>query len=285
MTDIIQFVVIYVGFIVVFMTLHFKAPLYLNQDRSIFLIYNNIKDTYLFAVPGSLSWSYIISWFFISFVTFIDPGFYQRIYSGRNVRTVQNSIFISIFFWIIFDILAIGTALYIYIISPEINVNPFLYILSSDILPQSLKTIFFISLISVVISTIDSYYLISGFTLSNDIFKSNSIKSIRIGMIFTSAISIILVHTFKSAINLWYVAGSYGVSSLLVPLIVALFKLDKVKVPTMLILIPFIITSLWFLYGLSRGNYIHATYPLNLEPMYPGLLSSVLLYLFIRTSK
>ena len=285
LTDMIQFIIIYIGFIAVFMTLHFKAPLYLNQDRSIFLLYNNIKDTYLFSVPGSLSWSYIISWFFISFVTFIDPSFYQRIYSGCNIRTVQKSIFISIFFWIIFDLFAVGTALYIHIIAPEINVNPFLYILSSDILPQFLKTIFFISLISVVISTIDSYYLISGFTLSNDIFKSQSIKSIRIGMIFTSAVSIFLVHTFESAINLWYVAGSYGVSCLLVPLIVALFKLNRVKAPNLLLLTPFIITTLWFLYGLSRGNYIYAIYPLNLEPMYPGLLSSVLLYLSIRTSK
>ena len=274
-TDIIQFCLIYLGFGLVFIYL------YINEG-DISYIFSKLPNSKLLSVPGNLSWSYIFSWFFIGLVTFIDPSFFQRTYSATNKSSIKKSIFYSIFFWIIFDFLTIITAIYIIAIIPNLNTNPYLALLDSNLIPNYIKIVFFFAIISVVMSTIDSYTLISGFTISADLLGKNDLLSIKISMLLSIVFSFIIALFFNSAINIWYVCGSFGVSALLLPLIISSFKFKTVTIPRSFIIIPAIITMLWFLYGMYNGINGYPLYPFNIEPMYPGLASSYSLYIIFK---
>ena len=91
-------------------------------------------------------------------------------------------------------------------------------------------------------------------------------------------ISIILAYNFSYVINLWYTSGSFAVSSLLLPMLLALYK-KQLPHPTFNILTSLIVTSFWFIYGLKHLKNGYPIYPLNLEPMYPGLFASIFIWM------
>ena len=40
-----------------------------------------------------------------------------------------------------------------------------------------------------------------------------------------------------------------------------------------------LITSIWFIYGIINKQYGYPVYPLELEPMYPGLILSIFIWI------
>ena len=128
-----------------------------------------------------------------------------------------------------------------------------------------------------ITSEVDSFLFISGCTIGKDIIpyftqptKSNIITNTRAGIIISALLSAILATFFQNAIDMWYVFGSFAVSTVLVPLIASFYNI-KVKFPVITIIAPFTITLFWFY-----------TMPLDLDPMYPGLASSIIcFYIFM----
>ena len=66
-TDKIQFIFMYLGFIVMLISA------YVNYGGIDFLINNTPQNT--FSIPGNLNWNTILIWGLIALVTFIDPSF------------------------------------------------------------------------------------------------------------------------------------------------------------------------------------------------------------------
>ena len=232
--------------------------------------------TEMFSFPGNLNWSYITVWGFISLITFIDPNFYQRTIAGMSNKDVQKGICFSIIFWFFFDLMSISVALYAAAILPSTNYSPYLQ-LTLSILPFFVKGLFLISMISVVMSTIDSFLFISGCTLGKDILpiltstnKDNTITNIKLGIIFSGIIAIILCAFFNNALEIWYVSGSFAVSCIMIPLFCALFNIN-LRFPLICIITPGIITSLWFWFG---NDFF--------DPMYPGLVTSLGLFIIFK---
>ena len=106
-------------------------------------------------------------------ITFIDPNIFQRIYSANNKQTITKGLTLSIICWFVFDCLTILTGLYASAIIPinDLIYNPYLQ-LADIVMPDFLKALFFISLLSIVMSTIDSFTFISSMTIGNDLLKS-----------------------------------------------------------------------------------------------------------------
>ena len=233
---------------------------------------------------GSLQ--YIFVWFFIAMWTFVDPGFYQRIIASGSIRVAKKGILISVIFWFIFDILTISTALYAKTLFPFSN-PLFIYPeLAYEVLPPLLSGIFITGLIATIMSTIDSLGFISGFTFGHDILmkikdvkktnktnSNHSIQYIQQGLVVTCFISLILVFSFPSVVQLWYGIGSTMIPGLLLPFFLSFSKLKINIVPSMII--PTLISSIWLFIG-----YISGAYPFNIEPFYPGLLTSIIIILF-----
>ena len=261
-TDKIQFILMYTGFIMILI------HLYHSFGGLDFLITN--------APVGHLSFTttipigYLFSWSLISMITLIDPNIFQRVYAVKNKKILNKGIIISIFFWMIFDFLSITTGLYAAAIIPSESLvsNPYLA-LSNLVLPSFFNTIFIVSLLSIVMSTIDSFTFTSSITIGREIKNNRSrIFNIQIGLVVTSILSIIICLSFKQVIDIWYIFGSIAAATILVPLIKILYNPNyKASYPTTTILLPLAVSILWILCGS----------PMGVDSMYPGILTSLLM--------
>lgn len=273
-TDILQFIFMFTGFVflLVFSWNYFGSPKTLLTE---------LPERY-FDPTGGNSIQYILVWFFIALWTFIDPGFYQRTAAAKSPETARKGILISIGFWFVFDLLTISTGLYAVAILPNQTAAMAYPELASHILPPFVYGIFLAGLFSTIMSTIDSNGLISAITFGRDILGriqnkedagDDTTANIRKGLVVMAIIAVLLSLSIPSIVRLWYVIGSVIVPGLLFPF---LLTFSKRKISSRKIIqvmgIPVIINSLWLIWGNVTG-----AYPLQIEPFYPGLITSILL--------
>jgi len=138
-------------------------------------------------------------------------------------------------------------------------------------------------------STIDSFTFISAYTLGMDLplilnlkNKNDSVNNTKYSLIIISVLSFILSIFFNNAIEMWYVLGSIAVPVLLIPILSGLYHI-KIKKPKVQFSFPLIITLLWFYHGFNNldiGGY--PQYLFQLDPMYPGLLISTILFFYFK---
>nr|MBC8257194.1 hypothetical protein [Candidatus Neomarinimicrobiota bacterium] len=280
-TDKLQFILMFSGFSI----LLFSA--YSKYGGISFLTAN--MPEFALSIPGNFNWAFIFVWGFIALITFIDPGFYQRSFAGQSLRTVQKGILISVGFWVIFDCMTVLSGLYALAILPAIETSPYLD-LATLLLPPFANGLFLVSLFAIVMSTVDSFTFISAYTIGRDLpmvlgLKLTDNKMVlftRIGMIVTAIISICLALNFKNAVDIWYLAGSFVVPALLIPLIAGLY-LVKVRNPIIQLLIPPTTAFCWYFHGISHSTTDdYPEYIWGLDPMYPGLLMSLFIFISLK---
>ena len=274
-SDMLQFTLMFTGFTVLVIYLLNQYPIaqYFSPEY--------LPSKHL-TLTGSLPATYILSWFFIALWTLVDPGFHQRCASAKSAKTARNGILVSIVFWMIFDALTVITGLYARALLPDIQALYAYPLIADKILPIGLFGLFFTGLLATVMSTLDSYIFISAQTVGYDIlskFYPEKVKrNIRIGYLVTGIIAIIILLAVPSVINIWYIIGTLVIPSLLIPTLSALFnKTISSKLIILLMLGSFSITLLWFIMGKVFGHY-----PLNIEPFYPGLVFSIVVFVIGR---
>jgi SSS family solute:Na+ symporter len=145
---------------------------------------------------------------------------------------------------------------------------------------------FLVSLFAIVMSTVDSFTFISAYTIGRDLptilgLKLSDEKMIqltRVGLAVTALFSICLALYFEYAVDIWYLVGSFVVPALLIPLIAGLYRI-KLKNVVFVMILPVIASAFWYVHGvlhpLADG---YPGYIWGLDPMYPGLLTSIVLY-------
>ena len=259
-TDKFQFILMYLGFIVLLYNL------YTSFGGYDFLI-NNVPKEHL-SINLNENLGLLITWFFISFTIFVDPSIFQRSFSAKNSLNVRKGFIYSIIFWIIFDFMTITAGLYASAVIPieELKSSPFLQ-LGSMVLPEYLNIIFIISLLAIVMSTIDSTTFISALTLNNliDLIRSNNKTKFSLSLLCTSIFSIIMCYFFREAIAYWYIFGTITSSGILIPFIFLLFNDEmKIKRPIFTILAPIFLCCYFIIFS-------------TINPIYPGICSSVIL--------
>lgn len=241
---------------------------------------------------GNRNIQYVVSWFIISLQTFVDPSFHQRCAASNNSKIAKKGILISICFWILFDFLTLITGLYAksYInLSDPLQAYP---ALAELILPSFWKGIFIVSMLSVIMSTLDSYAFISAITIGNDIigkYLKNITRSItfytRVGLLITSVFSVFIAIMIPSAIDIIYKTSSIAIPGLLFPVIISYSKSWTIKEKFVLpsILVPSIISFLWVVLNSFPSHYSHLFS--SIEPMFPGILISLFFGIFIIQKK
>ena len=264
-TDQIQFIFMFIGFIILFITLILSDSFGIDSLKNLI-----IHRPDLFSIPGNTQWPYIFMFAFLSLLTFLDPSFYQRTFSGKNIFTVKKSIVISVFFWFLFDTMTISIAL-IYIdyaisngIDPKFTTSPYVEIAKVVFYGKPIfMAIFFISLLSVVMSTIDSYTFLAAYTFKHDLNvilgKKTTITDIRLGTIIILILSFILTQFFDRALYFWYYFGGYLLVSSFVPLIYALFDV-KLFNTTYMIVVSLVLTLFWDILIINGATSIPAVY-------------------------
>ena len=271
-TDRLQFHFMFSGFLLLSLYIVFIYDFGFIKLNNIYL-----KNPQLFSIPGQEGWGYIIAWGFLAMLTFIDPSFHQRTFAANNKEEIKKAIKLSILFWLAFDMMTLFCGLYAINLSSN---TP--YISLADLVFQNspiLYGIFVISILSVLMSTIDSFTFISAITIGKDIRQifNKDYKKIHInwGIFFSIAISVLIILLFDNSriLNIWLTFGAYMASGLLIPFI-CIINMRKIKKPTLFILAPILLTLIWDYFPFY-----------DILPMYPGLLLSCILALKLTKKK
>ncbi|UCD38503.1 MAG: sodium:solute symporter family protein [Fidelibacterota bacterium] len=238
-----------------------------------------------------LTWQVILVWFLIASWTFVDPGFYQRCAAARSGRTAARGILISVGFWFLFDLLTTTAGLYAVTRLPDLagrtgGAVATYPLLGVAVLPIGLRGLYFAALLAVIMSTVDSFVFISATTVGRDfaVGKGDAATErarIRWGILVSGIIGYALAISLPSVVALWYTLGMVLVPGLLLPILISFYpRVTLSDRAALTVSLAGVLTAgmWWFSPHLIRwlGGSV-TTYPLDIQPMLPGLLVTIIL--------
>jgi SSS family solute:Na+ symporter len=198
-----------------------------------------------------------------------------------------------VLFWVIFDMMTATVGLYARAALPGLAQPVMAYpLIAEALLPPVAKGFFFVGLLATMMSTLNTLMLVSGTMLGRDMIRiargggvpvvgdggdANEQRRVQWGMVVSAVLAIGLALAVPSVIKLWYVIGTTLVPGLLVPLVTSYFDGLRVDARTAFYaMLGGWLTSLgWMLAGWQLQYGSAESYPLGIEPMFPGLLVSV----------
>ncbi len=283
-TDIIQFILMFTGFIVLLIA---NVTTLGGWDY----LQANLPARH-FSATGGNSVGYIGLWYIIALATLVEPAFYQRCFAVKSVTDARKGILVSILFWIFFDFMTTSCGLYARACLPDLD-NPVAAYpaLASKILPPFFMGIFILSLLATIMSTVDSYMFLSGTTISHDLiwrFRSNAEGNLKkyttLALTICSAVTIGIAVLSESVVGIWHDFGTIGTSALLLPLMTSYWGrhiyTPRGALTSILLASTVAALSLFYPRLTSAENYLF-----EIEPIYLGLATSAIVFLFARTRK
>lgn len=273
-TDVLAFAVMFLGFAVI-------IPYAAAQYGGLAYLGPHLPPDHL-TLHGGHSAAYIIVWFFIAMWTFVDPSFHQRCAAARSEGVARRGVLWAIPFWFVFDALTAVAGLYARAAVPGLDQPVMAYpMLAEAVLPPVAKGVFYAGMLATILSTLNTLALISGTTLGRDIVgrwragQDAGTGAVRWGIVAAAAGSIALAYAVPSVIGLWYSIGTAIIPGLLVPLVTAYY--ERWKAPpswTLAAMAAGWLTSTgWLLISQLEGVPF-----LGVEPMYPGLVASGMIW-------
>lgn len=234
---------------------------------------------------GGNSAQAVFVWYAIAMITLVEPAFYQRCYAAKSPQVARNGILVSILFWMLFDFMTTTVGLYARAVLPAladpVQAYPALAALE---LPSIALGLFTLGMLATVMSTVDSYAFVSAVTLGRDLWwrlrggDEDTVvpRATRVGLVFVAVLSITVALTWRDVITLWHDFGSVTTPALLVPTLTALFPRWRMRPALALtaLLGSALVGTAWLVLGKLHGG----IYPLGIEPIYPGLLTSGLVW-------
>ncbi len=283
-TDVLEFFLMFLGFGVI-------LPYAVTQYGGWSFLVEHLP-------PGHLTWhggaspQFIIVWFFIALWTLVDPSFHQRCYAARSGTVARNGILWSVLFWVVFDAMTATVGLYARAVLPGLDQPVMAFpLLGEALLPPVAKGLFFVGMLATIMSSLNTLAFISGTTLGRDIFLKVLKRTgngdgmsetflVQTGLLISAAAAVVLAVAIPSVIKLWYAIGTVIVPGLLVPLVTSYF--DRLRISARgafaAMLTGWLTSSVWLITGWRDALGDTGGYPLGIEPMYPGLLVSVLVW-------
>lgn len=237
---------------------------------------------------GGNSWSFLLVWYLIALWTFVDPGFHQRCDAAVSPKVARNGILLSVAFWLIFDLMTTMAGLYARALVADIPDPALAYpVLAHQVLPPILSGLFLTGLLATIMSTIDSFTLLSAVTIGHDLIgrlrpgRLSPVGRIRLGLALTALVAIGMAIWLPSVIRLWYVIGTLFIPPMLLPLLSAYFP--KLQVSRAIVvsnlIAAFLLPLIWLVLGIAAsGDAMNPAYPLGWQPMFPGLALSLVLF-------
>jgi len=277
-TDAIQFFVMFIGFIVIIISA-------LTQLGGIEYLSAKLPEAHL-SITGGTSPVFLLVWFLIALWTFADPGFHQRCYSAKSGKVAEYGIVISVFFWMLFDLLTTATGLYSKAVIPNLS-NPVLSFpfLAEKILSSGWKGLFYAALFATILSTLNSFMFLSATTIGRDFLvkikkpdgSDKSIKFTQIGLGITAVLSLLLSLYFDSVINMWYTIGSICIPGIILLVVGAYYQKLKVSNTFALIEMAAAVCSsiVWLI---IRSSIPKTSFLFEIEPMIVGLTVALIIH-------
>ncbi len=278
-TDILQFIVMFAGFIVI-------IPYSFGTLGGLDYLSSHLPATHT-APFGAYSTWYILVWYIGALVTLVDPNVHQRVFAARSTSVAKKGMLISIGFWLLFDAMTNIAGLYARAAVPHLAESKFAYpALAEMVLPMGLKGAFYAGMLATVLSTVDSFFFMSATIIGRDIlwrvFGGDEEKRVKkftqVGLFVTAIISIGVISVSERIYMIWYSFASVLVPMLLFPLTLSYFPALKAsKRRTEISMVAGGLCSLIaYVIGISRGNSVTPQYLWGIEPMYVGMIASIL---------
>ena len=273
-----HFIFMYGGFIVMLIVL------VVTRGGYDFLV-ANAPATHFTLTGGNSIW-YIAVWYIIALATLVEPSFFQNCYAAKDESTARRGILVSICCWFVFDFLTTTCGIYARAVLPA-DIDPIASypLLGQAVLPPGLWGIFAVSMLAVVISTADSYLFIAASTVGKDLMvgwlgrhpdRANFYT--RWALIGGALLTIVLSTLLESVVDIWYGFGSIGTPIMLIPLVSTF--LGSRLMPSRVVIDSMIVS------GLASGLWLYSanltpdgSYWFGLQPIFPGLIISLLFYL------
>ena len=214
-TDVVQFLVMFSSVIII-------VILSIQGFGGLGFLQEHLPESH-FSFLGDAPLSTTFIWGFIALSTLVDPNFYQRCFAADSTRTAQLGIISSTVIWVIFDICTTVGALYARAVMPDADPKSAYLVYALEIAPPGFRGFIVGGIICTILSTIDSYLLIAGTSISFDLFPKKITHSrIRhyISITFVGLLSILLAAFFEGNIKqVWKVLGGYSAACLLFPIL------------------------------------------------------------------
>jgi SSS family solute:Na+ symporter len=297
-TDILEFFLMFLGFAVI-------LPFAYMKFGGLSFLVSHLPSTHL-TWNGGNSIQFVIVWFFIALWTLVDPSFHQRCYAARTPAVAQRGILYSIIFWLLFDMMTATAGLYARAALPNLTQPVMAYpMLAEATLPPIAKGLFYVGMLATIMSTLNTLTFVSATTLGRDLvlrwrqyqkallsgspraegnggwsLEGSDIGWTKAGLVVTGVMSIGLALIIPSVIQLWYAIGTVIIPGLLVPLVTAYFPTLKVgpRWGFWTMAAGWTISTGWLTAGWVQEFGSTSFYPLGIEPMYPGVLASLLVW-------
>jgi SSS family solute:Na+ symporter len=274
-TNVLQFALMYLGFIVL-------LPAALHRIGGFAQLWQALPAVHR-TWDGGLGVQAVLVWYVIALQTLVEPTFYQRCYAAASPAVARRGVLTSVAFWILYDFLTTFTGLAARALLPA-GANPVLAYpeLARLVLPPLANALFAVALFANVMSAAHSYLFLGAATIGHDIVpelarRVNQRTWTMVGLAITGAGAVALALTLRSVVQIWHDVGSVVTSALLLPLVLshapARFRFRRR--PAVAAIAVTALTALAWL--LARGA--SGRYPLGLEPIFPALTVSALLWL------
>ncbi len=237
-----------------------------------------------FTLTGGNSWLETCVWGFIALSTLIDPSFYQRCFAAKSPRVVQKGILISTCIWFLFDFCTTTGSLYARALLPQAEPGQAYFFYAIQLLPVGLRGFFVAGILSIILSTLNSFLFIAANTLSFDLLRTrfkNVVLSNRIAVFAVGAFSIVMARFFNGSFKeIWLVLGSYFSACLLVPILMGYLSPNRISDKLFVCSVVCAAAAMTVWYALPKTELIQI-----IDPFYVGILVSYSILIIWRKPK
>ena len=225
---------------------------------------------------GGESFGNLLIWGFIALTTLVDPNFYQRCLACPSASFAKKGILYSIIIWFSIDCCTTISGFYAKASIPNASPEKAYLLFSLQILPEGLRGLFCAGIVSMIVSTTDSYLFTAGQTLSKDLLDFKSLIAHKISILLIGIIGVLIAILFNGNIKyIWEFFGSLSTACLFVPICLGFFK--QVTISTR----RFAISCVTSVVVLSICEfYLDSIFTFHIHSFYLGSLTSLIICLF-----
>ena len=235
------------------------------------------------SLSGGLTPLKIVSWWLIAVWTLVDPSFHQRCAAAADPGVARRGILVSIAFWAAFDLMTTSAGLYARAALPSLG-EPLLAFprLADLVLPPVARGLFFAGLAASMLAALQGRALLAALALGKDgagrwleADEERREAWSRWALVLGAAFALALGLALPSVVGLWYAVGSAVIPGLLLPLMGVYRPSWRVGPPWAFAasLGGWSASTAWLAWSAAAGRA-----PLSIEPMFPGLAVSGLLW-------